>query len=152
MLNEITDEGMAEYNSLVFSTYSALNQAVTENQDRMYEALIIAENNTEKLDYELRSLYHGIRGYLKSIRDNNDVNYLLKNHFEEYKKMADRIYHPVKTMDSVFRYSGPIQNILSDLRYNEKLLGEMCKKALTVKKFESEAEAKYDILKPLIKL
>lgn len=152
MLNEITDEGMAEYNSLVFSTYSALNQAVTENQDRMYEALIIAENNTEKLDYELRSLYHGIRGYLKSIRDNNDVNYLLKNHFEEYKKMADRIYHPVKTMDSVFRYSGPIQNILSDLRYNEKLLGEMCKKALTVKKFESEAEAKYDILKTIDKI
>ena len=68
----------------MFSTYSALKQALTENQDRMYEALIIAENNTEKLDYELRSLYHGIRGYLKSIRDNNDVNFLLKNqHIQE---------------------------------------------------------------------
>lgn len=78
LLREITDEGMTEYNSLVFSTYSALNQAMAENQDRMYEAVIIAENNTEKLDYELRSLYHGIRGHLKNIRDNNDVNFLLK--------------------------------------------------------------------------
>lgn len=151
MLSEITDEGMTEYNSIVFSTYSALNQALTENQDRMYEALIISENNTEKLDYELRSLYHGIRGYLKNIRDNN-VNFLLKNHFEEYKKMADRIYHPVKTMDSVFRYSGPIQGILTDLRYNEKLLDEMSKKALTIKKYDSEDEAKNDILKTIDKI
>ena len=120
MLKEITDEGTIEYNSLVFSTYSALNQAVTENRDRMYEALIIADKNTEKLDYELRSLYHGIRGYLKSIRDNNDVNFLLKNHFEEYKNLADRIYHPVKTMDSVFRYSGPIKSILMDKAINEE--------------------------------
>lgn len=152
MLSEITDEGMVEYNSLVFSTYSALNQAVSENQDRMYEALIIAQSNTEKLDYELRALYHGIRGHLKSIRDNNDVNFLLKNHFEEYKKMADRIYHPVKTMDSVFRYSGPIQGILSDLRYNETLLDEMSKKACTIKKYDSESQAKYDILKSIDKI
>lgn len=151
MLKEITDEGTLEYNSLVFSTYSALNQAVTENRDRMYEALIIAEKNTEKLDYELRSLYHGIRGYLKSIRDNNDVNFLLKNHFEEYKNLADRIYHPVKTMDSVFRYSGPIKSIPMDLRYDDKLLNEMSRKALTIKNYESE-EAKDDILRTIDKI
>ena len=143
LLREITDEGMTEYNSLVFSTYSALNQAMAENQDRMYEAVIIAENNTEKLDYELRSLYHGIRGHLKNIRDNNDVNFLLKNHFEEYKKLSDRIYHPVKTMDSVFRYSGPIKGILMDLRYNDILLNEMTKKAITIKKYDSDEDAKY---------
>ena len=152
LLREITDEGMTVYNSLVFSTYSALNQAMAENQDRMYEAVIIAENNTEKLDYELRSLYHGIRGHLKNIRDNNDVNFLLKNHFEEYKKLSDRIYHPVKTMDSVFRYSGPIKGILMDLRYNDILLNEMTKKAITIKKYDSDEDAKYDILKTIDKI
>ena len=112
MLDELTRNGAAEYNSLVFSTYSALNQAYTDSRDRMYEALLIAKNNTEKLDYELRTFYHGIRGYLKVIRENTDVNLLLKNHFEEYKKEADRVYNPVKTMDSIFRYAGPIRNIL----------------------------------------
>ena len=31
MLKELSDEQISEYNSLVFSTYSALNQAYTDN-------------------------------------------------------------------------------------------------------------------------
>ena len=98
MLKELTDESVAEYDSLVFSTYSALNQAYTDNRDRMYEALIVAKNNTEKLDYKLRTFYYGIRGYQKVIRENTDVNLLLKNHFEAYKEALDRVYHPIKTL------------------------------------------------------
>lgn len=145
MLSEITDESRDEYNSLVFSTYSALNQAVTENPNQTYEALLSAKSNTETLDYELRTLYHGIRGCLKKIRDNNDVNFLLKNHFEEYKNMADRIYHPVKTMDSIFRYSGPIKSLLSDLRYNDVLMYEMCRKAMTIRNYDYKSEAEEEI-------
>ena len=121
MLKDLTAERTAEYNSLVFSTYSALNQAYIDNRDRMYEALIIARNNTEKRDYELRSFYHNIRSYLNVIRENMDVDLLLKNYFEEYKKLADRVYHPVKTMDSgeLERYRGLAQPF--DKEYGEKL-------------------------------
>lgn len=146
MLKALTDDRTSEYNSLVFSTYSALNQAKNENRDRMYEALIVAKNNTEKLDYELRTFYHGIRGYLRVISENSDVNLLLKNHFEEYKKISDRVYHPVKTMDSIFRYSGPIRSILSDLHYDEEILDEMTAKAISTKVYNSEEDAREDIL------
>lgn len=152
MLKDLTAERAAEYNSLVFSTYSALNQAYTDNRDRMYEALIIARNNTEKLDYELRSFYHNIRSYLNVIRENTDVDLLLKNHFEEYKKLADRVYHPVKTMDSIFRYSGPIRNILTDVHYDEELLGKITEKAMVSAVYESFDDAKDDVLSMIDKI
>ena len=152
MLKELGDERISEYNSLVFSTYSALSQACTDNRDRMYEALLVAKNNTEKLDYELRTFYHGIRGYLKVIRENTDVNLLLKNHFEEYKKEADRVYHPVKTMDSIFRYAGPIRNILTEVHYDDALLDEMTAKALSTKAYSGAEEAREDILRTIEKV
>lgn len=152
MLDELTRNGAAEYNSLVFSTYSALNQAYTNSRDRMYEALLIAKNNTEKLDYELRTFYHGIRGYLRIIRENSDVNRLLQNHFEAYKKEADRVYHPIKTMDSLSRYSGPICNILTEVRYDDDLLRQMTQKALVTKNYPDEEDAREDILNTIEKI
>ena len=152
MLDELTKNGAAEYNSLVCSTYSALNQAYTDSRDRMYEALLIAKNNTEKLDYELRTFYHGIRGYLRIIRENSDVNRLLQNRFEAYKKEADRVYHPIKTMDSLSRYSGPICNILTEVRYDEDLLRQMTQKALVTKNYPDEEDAREDILNTIEKI
>ena len=146
MLKELTDESVAEYDSLVFSTYSALNQAYTDNRDRMYEALIVAKNNTEKLDFKLRTFYYGIRGYQKVIRENTDVNLLLKNHFEAYKEALDRVYHPIKTMDSFTRYSGPIRGILTDVRFDDALLDEMAAKAMATKEYADQNEAHEDIL------
>ena len=152
MLRELSDERISEYNSLVFSTYSALNQAYTDNRDRMYEALLAAKNNTEKLDFELRAFYHGIRGYLRVIRENTDVNLLLKNHFEEYKKIADRVYHPVKTMDSIFRYAGPIRSILTEVHYDDALLEEITSKALSTKAYSGAEEAREEILSTIEKV
>ena len=152
MLDELTRDGAAEYNSLVFSTYSALNQAYTDSRDRMYEALLVAKNNTEKLDYELRTFYHGIRGYLRIIRENSDVNLLLQNHFEAYKKDADRVYHPIKTMDSLYRYSGPIINILTEVHFDEELLCQMTEKALATKSYPSSEDARQEILSTIEKV
>ena len=152
MLKELTDESVAEYDSLVFSTYSALNQAYIDNRDRMYEALIVAKTNTEKLDFKLRAFYYGIRGYQKVIRENTDVNLLLKNHFEAYKEALDRVYHPIKTMDSFTRYSGPIRSILTDVRFDGALLDEMAAKAMATKEYADQSEAHEDILTTIEKI
>ena len=152
MLDELMRDGASEYNSLVFSTYSALNQAYTDSRDRMFEALLVAKNNTEKLDYELRTFYHGIRGYLRIIRENSDVNLLLQNHFEAYKNEADRVYHPIKTMDSLSRYSGPICNILTEVHYDEALLQQMTEKAMATKSYLSEEDARQDVLNTIEKI
>ena len=145
MLSELTAESVAEYDSLVFSTYSALNQAYTDSRDRMYEALLVAKSNTEKLDFKLRTFYYGIRSYQKVIRENTDVNLLLKNHFEAYKEALDRVYHPIKTMDSFSRYAGPIRGILTEVYYDDALLEEMTAKAMAAKEYQNKSEAREEI-------
>jgi hypothetical protein len=112
----------------------------------MYEAVLSARANTEQLTYELKSLYHGIRSYLRRIQEQSDVNVLLKNHFEEYKRMSDCIYHPIKTMDSIHRYMAPIQEILSDILADEELMSGMRSRAMTIRRYEHDDEARQEII------
>lgn len=146
LLSELSDHTLHEYNSLVFATYSGLKQAKNEHHGQMYEAVLSARNNTEQLTYELRSLYHGIRSYLRRIQEQSDVNLLLQNHFEEYKRMSDRIYHPIKTMDSIHRYMAPIQEILSDILGDEQLMGSMRERAMSIRRYDHDEEAGQEII------
>lgn len=146
LLSELETGDVQEYNSLVFATYSGLKQAQSDHTDQMYEAVLSAKTNTEQLQYQLRSLYHGIRSYLRGIESQSGINDLLQNHFESYKKMSDRIYHPIKTMDSVHRYMVPIQNLLIDVLGDTALMQSMCERAMTIKKYEHSEEAQEDIV------
>jgi len=145
-LSELGDYSIKEYNSLVFSTFSALRQAMSDGGDHMYEALLSARGNTEQLQYSLRSLYHGIREFLRGIVEQHDVNLLLQDHFSAYKTLADRVYHPIKTMDSVHRYMGPIQNLLSDILASEELLQSMQTRAMGVRNYDDEEQAMDEIV------
>ncbi len=149
ILSDLGDNSLQEYNSLVFATFSGLKQAKTENESHMYEAVLSAKANTEQLQYALRTLYHGIRGFLRGIVEQQDVNLLLQDNFGGYKKMSDRIYHPIKTMDSVHRYMGPIQSLLTDILSNEPLMKTMCDRAISIKKYEDEMEADEEIVKAI---
>jgi hypothetical protein len=152
LLDEMRDERIHEYNSLVFSTYSALKQAAQlkqsaqEQSRESYEAVLAARRNTETLMYELKSLYHNIRTYIRRIQEQNNINELLENHFEKYKPMTDRIYHPIKTMDSFYRFMAPVRDLLVHIREDEALLVGMRERAMTVRKYEEEEEAEAEIL------
>ena len=141
LLDAISNTRAQEYNSLVFSTYSTLKQAKESEPQRMYDALLAAKESTGRLIDELKSLYHNIRAYHRQINEINGVNELLRDHFEEYKSLVDRIYHPIKTMDSIYRYSRPIQEILIYILGEQELLESMCKRAKTVRLYENEEKA-----------
>lgn len=145
ILYELENTKVQEYNSLIFSTYSSLNQAYSKDKDRMYDALIVAKENTDRLTYELKRLYHSMRDFHKQVSEMDNVNDLLKNHFEEYKSLVDKIYHPIKTMDSFYRYKCPIIEILYDLDLaldlDKEMLNSMCKRAVVVKSYKSNEEA-----------
>jgi hypothetical protein len=145
LLDEMRDEKTREYSSLVFATYSALKQADRERPRECYEAVLAANRNTETLVYELKSLYHNIRSYIRRIQEQNDINTLLENHFEKYKPMTDRIYHPIKTMDSFYRYMRPVQDALDQIRDDDALMALMRERAMTVRKYEEEEEAEREI-------
>jgi hypothetical protein len=145
LLEELADERIHEYNSLVFSTYSALAQAEGNQHHEMFEALMNAKKNTEHLIYELKGFYHNIRSYLKDIQEQNAVNELLENHFEKFKPLADRIYHPIKTMDSVHRYMSPVIEILENLLESDEFTEVMRKRAMAIRKYEHEEDADKEI-------
>lgn len=141
LLHDLNETQVKEYNSLVFSTYSSLNEAYKNQQSQMYEAIMAAQANTEKLEHELRTLYYGIRGYIKRIQGQQDINLLLKEHFDEYKELVDRVYHPIKTMDSVYRYITPISEILTTVLGNDAIMDSMRARAMAVRRYNSEEEA-----------
>jgi hypothetical protein len=146
LLDEMRDERIHEYNSLVFSTYSALRQAKHDQARESYEAVLAARRNTETLVYELKSLYHNIRAYIRRIQEQNNINELLENHFEKYKPMSDRIYHPIKTMDSFYRYMTPVRELLAKIKDDEVLLDGMYGRAMAVRKYGEKEEAEREIL------
>lgn len=149
LLSNLGDNTLLEYNSLVFATYSGLKQAMNENESHMYEALLSAKANTEQLQYSLRTLYHGIRGFLRGIVEQQDINLLLHDHFGEYKNLSDRTYHPIKTMDSIHRYMLPIQELLASLLANDDLQRSMRERAMGIKKYEDEAQAEEEIIQAI---
>lgn len=122
LLLELEQAETKEYNSLVFSTYSGLKQAYEEKSDRMYEALLTARRNTTELLQDLKSLYHNIRYYHQIIGQAVDVNQLLHDYYDEYKGMLDRVYHPIKTMDSLPHYRQPIIDILNALLVDDEIM------------------------------
>jgi hypothetical protein len=146
LLDEMRDEKIHEYSSLVFATYSSLKQADREKPRECYEAVLAANRNTETLVRELKSLYHNIRSYIRRIQEQNDINTLLENHFEKYKPMTDRIYHPIKTMDSFYRYMAPVRELLDKIRDDDALMALMSERAMTVRKYDDGEEADREIM------
>jgi hypothetical protein len=145
LLEAITKQETREYNSLVFNTYSSLKQA-QEESDRMYDALLAAKRNTEQLLDELKSLYHNIRRYHQEINEQASVNDLLHGHFDVYKQMIDRIYHPIKTMDSIHRYRQPIYSLLTNMLGDNELINSMCNRAKTIRAFSDETTIRASII------
>lgn len=52
-------------------------------------------------------------------------------------------------MDSVHRYMGPIQSLLTDILADESLMKTMRDRAISIKKYEDEAEASEEIIKAI---
>ena len=147
ILYSFTDDTVREYNSYVYSTYSALRTADSERDDFMYNALMTAYENTVKLIDELKTLHNNIRRYHQSLNEYATANDILKGHFDEYKEIImDRIYHPLKTLDSVPRFKVPIIKILTDWLSNFELRQKMAIQAIQRGKYKTSDEAMDDLI------
>ena len=141
-----------EYNSLVFASYSALKQAYSERSDRLYDALMSARRNTNELVNDLKSLYHNIRYYHQIIGDAIDVNQLLHDYYDEYKSMIDRIYHPIKTMDSLSLYRQPILDILEGILLDGELMDRAAERMVKQRPGTTYADAENELKQTVYKL
>lgn len=140
-LQMLSDTDIKEYNSLVFSTYSSLTIAYNTEHEKMYDAVLNAKRNTLKLIEELKALYYNIMDFCNGVRFTESINELLKKQFDLYQQMIDRIYHPIKTMDSFYRYKDPIRQILIDVLSDNKLMEIMSDRAMKISKYKTADEA-----------
>lgn len=147
LLYSFTDDTVREYNSYVYSTYSALRTADTERDDFMYNALMTAHENTLKLVDELKTLHNNIRRYHQSLNEYVTANDVLRGHFDEYKELImDRIYHPLKTLDSVPRFKVPIIRIISGWLTSPEILQKLASQAIQRGKYKSMDDGLNDLI------
>jgi hypothetical protein len=130
-----------EYSSLVFSTWSALSKANDENREQMFEAIQTAKTNTEKLNSELKGLFHGLRGYLQSVQNKTEVNEILSDHFVDYQYNYKQTYEPIKTTDSIPRFKEAIVDLLYRILQDDNLLKAVAQKALSLNRYPDEDSA-----------
>jgi hypothetical protein len=147
LLYSLTDESISEYNSYVYSAYSDLKLADQERDDYMYTALVSAYDKTIQLVDELKTLHNNIRRYHQSLNEYVTVNEVLQGHFDEYRNLiVDRIYHPLKTLDSVPRFKTPILRILGGWLADHPLRERMSNQAVLRGKHRTREEAGEDII------
>jgi hypothetical protein len=121
---DILEGEPAEYNGYVHSTYSSLKTADQERDEQLYYALRHAHQATRQLWDSLRELLDNIRQYHQRLQQQVEARGLLVEHFDKFRVLvADKVYHPLKTFDSVPRFKQRIVGILKKwLRDGDVLL------------------------------
>ncbi|ABO49123.1 hypothetical protein Dred_0581 [Desulforamulus reducens MI-1] len=115
-----------EYNGFVYSTYSILKTADAERDDYMFDGLRQAHQLTENLDNALRELLANLRFYHQRLQEQVEVKEILAEHFDVFRqKISDKIYHPLKTFDSVPRFKNRILRILKNWLTEPELIEDM---------------------------
>ncbi len=135
------------YNSYVYSTYSVLRTA-NEERDYMYPALQSAYENIHLLLGSLRSLLHNIHRFYQSLQKRRDIHELLAEHFDEYQVLvAAKTYHPLKTVDSVYRFRPRILSILRDWLQDGEVLEQMVQSMQAHQSRLEAGEARYEVIR-----
>lgn len=146
-LKDINSDSEAAYNSLVHSTYSELKLEDDDPDDLMYVTLLRAYENTKKLRIELVTLGHQIKIYQHRLSNLFTTNEVLANHFDDYKvRISDRLYHPLKTFDSVTRFKRPITSILQKWLRDEKTRKMLIEQSLILRKSRDYGKAEADLI------
>ncbi|MFZ5754654.1 MAG: Wadjet anti-phage system protein JetA family protein [Bacillota bacterium] len=137
-----------EYNGFVYSTYSSLRTAQQERDEYMYDALKHACQATQLLWASLRELLDNIRLYHQRLQEQVEIKEILAEHFDKFRLLiSDKIYHPLKTFDSVPRFKQRILGILREWLRDPQLLQELAKTAVRRGEYPEVAEARSQVIR-----
>lgn len=126
LFHDLVSGKTTEYNGFVYSTYSILKTADLERDEYMYDGLRQAHQLTENLAQALRELLANLRFYHQRLQEQVEVKDILAEHFDVFRqKISDKIYHPLKTFDSVPRFKNRILRILKDWLTDTQLIEDM---------------------------
>jgi len=147
-LYELRDTSPGEYNSFVYATYSSLKTADEERNDYIYNALADAYKNTNGLVDALKSLLNNIRRYHQALNEQSEIKEVLAGHFDQFRELVgNKIYHPLKTFDSVPRFKTPILSILRRWLYDNQVKNLLVESALIRQQYRDREEAMENIIR-----
>lgn len=144
-MKELTEERIREYNGYVYATYAALRQS-DDITDYRLPALNTAYEKTNQFIEELKILYNNIKRYHQRIAKMEDVNELLKDHFDSYYvEIAKKIIEPIRTIDSVPRFKNQILDILDRMENDADILSSLISGGVAKGFYKDDEEAEADI-------
>jgi hypothetical protein len=147
LIHEVIHDSEAQYSSLVHSTYSELKLEDEERDEFMYATLLRVYENTKRLRVELVTLGHSIRIYQNRLGKFFTTNLVLEDYFDEYKvRISDRLYHPLKTFDSVTRFKRPIIAILQKWLKNDSIRAQLVSQAIIYSRTRAKDEAEREVI------
>ena len=118
------------YIPLVHQTYSELSLEDEKEDDYMFRSLVSARKNADELELNVTLLHHSICVFGHSLNEVFSPNEVLHQHFDIYRsEVSDKIYHPMKTYDSLGLYAVPTVNILKRWQRDKRIMAKLVSQA-----------------------
>lgn len=148
VFHSLVEPNEKRYNAHVYSIYSSLRTADAERDEFMLQALQAANDSTLALRENLRSLLHNIHMFYQKLQDRKEVHELLAEHFDEYQLfIAVKTYHPLKTVDSVYRFRPRILQILHGWQQQPDVMQGMAQALQAQRAKRVDLDAHYEIVR-----
>jgi hypothetical protein len=129
MISSLTSD-TSLYIPLVHQTYSELSLEDEKEDDYMFRSLVSARKNADELELNVTLLHHSICVFGHNLSGTFDPNEVLRQHFDIFRsEVSDKIYHPMKTYDSLSLYSLPVVSILKKWQHDNRIMAKLAGQA-----------------------
>lgn len=146
VLKDINDDQQKDYNSIVSSTYFTLRGVEQEKGEYAYDALVQTHRMTFELRDNLIRLLNNMRRYHLMVQEISEASGILQQHFDKYQDAVnERIYHPLKTFDSVDRFKVSITRILRTWVIDDQFIETMSSRSRNSNKASAQEEILHQI-------
>ncbi len=143
LLHNLCSEEIKEYDSFMYSMYSALSNANTLYNEYRYTSLTFVTTKIEEFEDSLKTLFHNLRRKYSNLGNLKTINQMLEDHFDSYQEnIIKQIYLPLKTKDSINRFKGSILSILNGWLRDAAAIDSMVETAIKKGDAHNEDEAK----------
>ena len=141
LLNSLSSD-VSFYLPLVHQTYSELKLEDEKEDEFMFRAVLNARKNADELELNVTLLHHSIYVFGHKLTTIFSPNEALHQHFDNFQtEITDKIYHPMKTFDSLNLYALPTIKILTRWMDDDRLINKMVMQARADSQFAGKSHS-----------
>lgn len=141
LLNSLSSD-VSFYLPLVHQTYSELKLEDEKEDEFMFRTVLNARKNADELELNVTLLHHSICVFGHKLTTIFSPNEALHQHFDNFQtEITDKIYHPMKTFDSLNLYALPTIKILTRWMDDDRLINKMVMQARADSQFAGKSHS-----------